>query len=120
MPAKVNKPQGTATLELWVSYQQLKLDAGKEHSALNNNNNCTAVQQPKQTTQPHIALSHRYAAQDCNAEQLVQDQAKATCNMPPTVLSHAAAQSEVNGAGSYSQEAVQVSHNVPGHEQEVH
>lgn len=118
MPAKVNKPQGTATLELWVLYQQLKLDAGKEHSALNNN--CTAVQLPKQTAQPHSLLSHRNAAQDCNAEQLARDQAKPTHNMPADVSPHAAAQSELNGAGSFSQEAVQVSHNVPGHKQEVH
>lgn len=118
MPAKVNKPQGTATLELWVLYQQHKLNAGKEHSALNNN--CTAVQPPKQTTQPQSLLSHRYAAQDCNAEQLAQDQAKPTRNMPAAVFPHAAAQSGLNGAGSYSQEAVQVLHNVPGHKQEVH
>jgi len=118
LPVKVNKPQGTATLELWVLYQQLKLDAGKEHIALNNN--CTAVQLPKHTAQPHSLLSHHYASQGCNAEQLVQDQAKTIRSMPAAIFPHAAAQSEQNGAGSFSQEAVQVSHNVPGHEQEVH
>lgn len=36
LPAKVNKPAGTATLELWVLYQQLKLEAttsGQQHNA---------------------------------------------------------------------------------------
>ena len=120
LPAKVNKPQGTATLELWVLYHQLKLEAatvGKEHSALSYNS-CTTSQLPKQTTQPHTLLSPYYAAQDCNAE-LAQDPAEATNTMPAASFPRAAAQSVLNSAGSCSQEAAQVSHMIPGHKQEV-
>ncbi len=35
LPAKVNKPQGTATLELWVLYQQLRLEAAASASVHN-------------------------------------------------------------------------------------
>ncbi|DBA94980.1 TPA: hypothetical protein ACH3X1_002505 [Trebouxia sp. C0004] len=118
LPAKVNKSQGTATLELWVLYQQLKLEAaivGQEHSALSNNS-CTTAHVPEQTTQPQNLLSHFHAAQDCNAEQLAQDQAEATHIMPAAIFPRAGAQSVLNSAGSCSQEAAQVSQ---GHKQEV-
>jgi len=121
LPAKVNKPQGTATLELWVLYQQLKLKTvtvGKEYSALSNSS-CTTAHIPKQTTEPHTLLSHYYAALDCNAEQLAQNQAEATHAVPAASFPRAAAQSVLHCAGSGSQEAAQVSITMPGHKQEV-